>query len=73
MASFLLFPIKILGWAAAGFALGAGWKAGSHVVKTIMQDENVQQFFQDVKGKGQNAGAPSGQADPLWKRKFDAF
>ncbi len=73
MASFLLFPIKILGWAAAGFALGAGWKVGSHVVKTVMQDENVQQFFQDVKAKSKKAGKPTEQGDPLWKRRFDDF
>jgi hypothetical protein len=71
MASFLFFPVKILGWAAAGFALSVGWKAGSHVVKTIMQDENVQQFFQDIKSKGRKAGEPSGQQEPIWKRRFD--
>jgi hypothetical protein len=70
--SILLFPIKMIGLVAAGVVLGVGWKLGSYLVKTVMEDEKVTKFTQDLKGKccswmGQE------EAEPLWKRKFDAF
>ncbi len=33
--SFLLWPVKLLGWAATGAALGIGWKVGTLIYDKV--------------------------------------
>ena len=56
-----LFPIRLMTIAAAGLALGAGWKAGTCLVELVTGDRKVDwsKFGDLVK-----------QDEPLWKRKF---
>ncbi len=68
--SILLLPIKMVGFVAAGVALGVGWKLGSYLVNTVMADQNVKKFAQDLKGACSSWAAPE-EGEPLWKRKFD--
>ncbi|MFH1116816.1 MAG: hypothetical protein V1792_23110 [Pseudomonadota bacterium] len=64
MALPLLLPLRILGWAAAGVALGVGWKVGSHLVETAMSDPRVKEFIGSLKSECKAEEAP------LWKRKY---
>lgn len=68
MAPIALIPLRLLGFAASGFALGVGWKLGSHLVDVAMGEKDltwpkvpdaVTGVFESCKGQ-----------DPLWKRKF---
>ncbi len=68
--SVILLPIKMVGFVAAGLALGVGWKLGSYLVNAVMADENVKKFTQDFKGAC-GSWAAQEQGEPLWKRKFD--
>lgn len=60
----LLFPFKILGWAAAGLALGAGWKVGSYLVNQLANDPSVKDFLSSISATDKPA------EEPLWKRRF---
>jgi hypothetical protein len=64
MSSLLLFPVKFLGFAAVGFALGAGWKLGSYLVDVALDQETRDQFFECTK-----LGQKSAE-EPIWKRSF---
>jgi len=67
MAIPALLPLKILGWAAAGIAMGAGWRVGTYLVDTAMGDSRVKELVERLKcGCG-------GEATPLWKRQFTRF
>ncbi len=61
----LVFPaIRLIGWAAAGFALGAGWKLGKNLVDVAMGEKDLvwpPKFGPDDK---------SGPHSELIKRKF---
>jgi hypothetical protein len=64
MTKMLFFPLRMLGWASAGFALGVGWKLGSYLVNSVMQYDLWQKCMEP-------SDAPvSDAAEPLWKRKF---
>ncbi len=62
-----LLPIRILGWAAAGMALGVGWKVGTYLVDTAMGDTRVKDFLESLKCRCE------GEEPPLWKRRFSRF
>lgn len=47
MVNPLLFPIKLLGWTAAGLALGVGWKLGCHLVAVAMGEKEFLVFPTD--------------------------
>jgi len=64
MAGPLLLPVKLLGWAAVGAALAAGWKLGSYIVDRVLADEKMCSFLDRMKEK------EATEAEPLWKRKF---
>lgn len=64
MTNMILFPLRMLGWVSAGFALGVGWKLGSYLVNTVMQAEQLQKFAEKPNASGCEA------QEPLWKRKF---
>jgi hypothetical protein len=68
--SMLLLPIKVLGWATVGVALGAGWKLGSYLVNAAMADENIKRFMRDFTCQ---AGSGAEGGEPLWARKFPKF
>lgn len=64
MTKMLFFPLKMLGWVSAGFALGVGWKLGTYLVNSAMQYDLWQKCVE-------NLNAPASDAsEPLWKRKF---
>jgi len=67
MAIPVLLPLRILGWAAAGLAMGVGWKVGTYLVDTAMGDTRVAEFIEELKSKCQC------EAEPLWKRRFSRF
>ncbi len=72
--SMLLLPIKVLGWATVGLALGAGWKIGSYLVNAAMADENVQRFMRDFTcqtGRAEEAGEPLWRASSRNSRTLD--
>ncbi|MEJ2715598.1 MAG: hypothetical protein P8182_00415 [Deltaproteobacteria bacterium] len=64
MTPLTLYPLKLLGWAAVGLALGAGWKLGSHLVDVAMGERelNWPKLGELVK--------PCETDQPLWKRRF---
>jgi hypothetical protein len=64
MSSLLLFPVKFLGFAALGFALGAGWKLGSYLVDVALDEETRDHFFECT-----NLGQGSTE-QPIWKRSY---
>jgi len=64
MSSLLLFPVKFLGLAALGFAMGAGWKLGSYLVDVALDQETRDRFFECT-----NLGQESTE-QPLWKRSY---
>ena len=63
MAPWLIIPVRMLGLAAAGFALGAGWKLGSHVVDIAMGKKDL--LWPRC---GEN-DAGKGEGEALWRRK----
>lgn len=63
MASLITFPIKMIGWAAAGAALAVGWKIGSYIVNTVASHSEVRRFFENMKSCCQ-------AEEPLWKRQY---
>ena len=66
MANPLFLPIKALGWAAAGFAVGAaGWKLGVYLAEVALGEkespvDRASKIIDDLKSN-----------EPLWKRKFE--
>ena len=61
MGNVFLFPLKMLGWASAGFALAVGWKLGACLVDMVMQCDELLEKPTDQRGDSE---------EPLWKRKF---
>lgn len=63
MAPWLIIPMRMLALAAAGFALGAGWKLGSHMVDiaTGRKDLLWPRREEETAGSGNEA---------LWRRKY---
>ncbi|HMK36506.1 MAG TPA: hypothetical protein VK463_15640 [Desulfomonilaceae bacterium] len=47
MGNLLLFPLKLLGWTAAGLALGVGWKLGCNLVDVAMGEKTLMCFPQE--------------------------
>ncbi len=64
MSQVVLFPIKLLGLAAAGLALAVGWKMGSRLVDMVFDEEAREGFFKWMEPQGKSDEAP------LWKRQF---
>jgi len=64
MSHIVLFPIKMLGLAAAGLALAVGWKLGSHLVDAVFDKEARERLFEWMEPERQSSEAP------LWKRQF---
>jgi|WetSurMetagenome_2_1015567.scaffolds.fasta_scaffold2455234_1 hypothetical protein len=64
MPNLLLFPLKLLGWTAAGAALAVGWKLGSYLVDTVVNDPEWNEFFVRTPHEEGKSG------EPLWQRKF---
>jgi hypothetical protein len=56
--------LKLMGFAAAGIALGAGWKLGTYLVDTATGDTKANELI------GRLKCAIRDEKDPLWKRKF---
>jgi hypothetical protein len=61
MTNMLFFPLRMLGWASAGFALAVGWKLGSALVNMAMQSDQLLE---------KQRGPYCDSEGPLWKRKF---
>ncbi len=59
-----LLPLKVLGWAAAGVALGVGWKVGCYLVEKVANDPDVKDFLSSI------PPACKVSEEPLWKRRF---
>lgn len=59
-----LLPLKMLGWAAAGVALGVGWKVGCYLVEKVAEDPSVKDFLSSLPSIGCSS------EEPLWKRRF---
>ncbi len=64
MAPWLIFPVRLLGLAAAGFALGAGWKLGGHLLDVVAGKKDLL-----WPKSGEQGSAASGN-EALWKRRF---
>lgn len=64
MAGPIILPVKLLGWAAAGVALGFGWQLGSYLVRTAAGDKHVKELIERIKC---GCGSEDSQ---LWKRQF---
>jgi hypothetical protein len=60
--SAFVIPLRILGWAALGFALGVGWKLGSHLVNATFGKEGL--LCRTDEGQGSSS---------ILMRKFDAI
>ena len=70
MAGFLLFPLRLLGFAATGLVLGAGWKLGSHLVDVAMGEKELKwPDLEKICPREEGEKEP----EPLWKRKFPRF
>jgi len=65
----LLTPLKMIGFMAAGLALGIGWKVGSYIVDTVKNDEDINNFAESLKDS-YKAWVFEERGEPLWKRKF---
>ena len=63
MAS-LLPLVRLLGLVAAGFALGVGWKLGSHLVDVATGEKDL--LWPSAREKDK----PEQGEEPLWKRRF---
>ncbi len=64
MSHVVLFPVKMLGLAAAGLALAVGWKMGSRLVDAVFDKEAGARFFEWMEPESKSD-------DPLlWKRQF---
>jgi hypothetical protein len=59
-----LMLLRFLGLTAAGFALGAGWKLGSHLVDAAMGEKDL------FEGRPDSGDTPDDSCDPLWRRRF---
>lgn len=64
MVNPVFLSIRLLGLAATGIALGAGWKLGTYLVDCAMGDTKANEAIERLKG------SVSGEKDPIWKRKF---
>ena len=64
MSHIVLFPVKMLGLAAAGLALAVGWKVGSRLVDVVFDKQARDRFFEWVNPECK------GEEAPLWKRQF---
>lgn len=64
MSQIALFPIKMLGLAAAGLAFAVGWKVGSHLVDIVFNEQARDRFFEWVDPECK------GGKTPLWKRQY---
>jgi hypothetical protein len=64
MSHIVLFPIKMLGLAAAGLALAVGWKMGSRLVEVVFDKEARERFYEWMEPELKSEEAA------LWKRKF---
>gem|GEM_PF-1635467 len=58
--SSFVFPLRLLGWAALGFALGVGWKLGSHLVNATLGRERLLRRTEE----GQRPSCPSSDERP---------
>lgn len=64
MTGVILFPLKLLALAAAGVAVGVGWKVGAYLGDVVTGEKEfaaphvLDQLRQE------------GGCEPLWKRKF---
>jgi hypothetical protein len=56
--------VRLLGLVAAGFALGVGWKLGSHLVDVAMGEKDL------LWPSGREKDKPEQGEEPLWKRRF---
>lgn len=63
----VLFPVGLLGWAAAGVALGAGWKLGGYLADLILDKEKREKVVSYFEEQSHQEQPPQ---PPLWKRKF---
>lgn len=59
--------VKLLGVAAIGLALAAGWKLGSHLVAVAMGEQDL---CWPTRG---DLYPRSSDGEPLWKRTFSKF
>ncbi len=59
-----LILLRILGLTAAGFALGAGWKLGSHLVEVVMGEKDLTWARRGEEGTARDS------SDQLWRRRF---
>jgi hypothetical protein len=59
-----LVPVKLLGWAATGLALGVGWKVGGYLADLALDKDKRAEFLKCFSCEEE---APP---EPLWKRKF---
>ena len=64
MTPLVLYPLRLAGWAAAGLAIGVGWKLGSHLVDVAMGERELNW------PKLRDLVKPSETNQPLWKRRF---
>ncbi len=62
--NFLVIPLRMLGLAAAGFALGAGWKLGAHLVDVTLGKE-------PLFGSGTSSDGQSADRKALLERRFE--
>ena len=57
-------PVRLLSWMALGIAVGAGWKVGSYLAETAIDEKG--RWWASVKDLVQWAQAE----EPIWRRKF---
>ncbi len=60
--SVYLWPVKLLGWSAAGLAMGVGWKVGNLIYDKALGEEGLK--WPDW------SGMCASEDTPVWKRKF---
>jgi hypothetical protein len=65
MGRFIMVPLRILGWAAAGFAVAAAWKLGCYLVDEVMRETSEK----GGTAAGEGCGTAS-EGEPLWRRKY---
>ena len=64
MLKLLPIPLRLIGWAAAGVALGAGLKLGSYLVDAAMGEK-------EIKWPNMETLFPKDtDSDPLWRKQF---
>jgi hypothetical protein len=64
MTGIILFPVKLLGLAAAGVAVGVGWKVGSYLGDVVIGERELK--LPQVLDRFRKDDSP----EPIWKRKF---